>query len=102
MIPGGHLDLGEKVEQALKREIKEETSLNIYSLKFLNFREAVFDKHGWNNRHLIFFNYIAKTGSLDVKLNSEAQEYCWVSLDEALRLPLLTYTRKTIEDYKSS
>ena len=30
VIPGGHIEMGEEIEQALRREIKEETNLNIF------------------------------------------------------------------------
>ncbi len=29
-IPGGHIELGENIKQALKREIKEETGMDIF------------------------------------------------------------------------
>jgi nucleoside triphosphatase len=36
-IPGGHIDLVERTEDALKREIKEETDLDIYDIRFIFF-----------------------------------------------------------------
>lgn len=37
--------------------------------------------------------------STKVKLDSEGQEYIWVTLKEALKLPVESYTRQTIEEY---
>ena len=33
VVPGGHIELGETMEQALKREVKEETNLDISEMK---------------------------------------------------------------------
>ena len=42
IVPGGKVEFGEKLEDAVKREIKEETNLDIEILEFLDFYEAVF------------------------------------------------------------
>ena len=99
VIPGGHIELGEKVEEALKREIKEETGLDVYEIEFICFQEFIFDKAFWKKRHFIFLDFACKTNSREVKLNSEGQEFVWVTLDEALKLDIEPYTRKTIEEY---
>lgn len=99
VIPGGHIELGEKMEDALKREIKEETGLDIYDIEFVCFQEFIFDDAFWKKRHFIFFDFACKTNSSDVKLSSEGQEYVWASLKEASRLPVEPYTRRAIEEY---
>lgn len=99
VIPGGHIEKGETIKQACQREVKEETGLNIYGLKFINVQEAVFDKQFFKKRHFIFLDYLAFTkGQQKVKLNKEAQSYCWVSLKQALKLSLNTFTRKAIKE----
>lgn len=99
VMPGGHIELGEKMEEALKREIKEETGLDIYDIEFIYFQEFIFDKAFWKKRHFIFLDFACKTKSTKVELDSEGQEYVWVSLKEALKLPVEPYTRRAIKEY---
>jgi nucleoside triphosphatase len=96
VVPGGHVELGERLEETAIREAKEETGLDIYGLKFINFQEFIYDPAFWKKRHFIFFDYLCRTDSLEVQLNDEAQEYFWVGLDAALQLPLDEYTRTSI------
>ncbi len=102
VIPGGHVELGETLEEALRREIKEETNLEIRDVEFIHFQEFVYGATFWKKRHFLFFDYACRVSSSDVKLNEEAQEYAWVSVEEARGLDLESYTRKTLETYVGS
>jgi nucleoside triphosphatase len=99
VVPGGHVELGERIEEAAVREAKEETGLDIYDLEFINFQQFIHDPAFWKQRHFIFFDYAARTDSTAVVLNDEAQKYIWVELDKALKLDLDSYTRVSIEAY---
>lgn len=99
VIPGGHIELGEKIEDALRREIKEETGLDIFDIKFICWQEFIFDKVFWKKKHFIFFDFACKTKSSKVKLNSEGQEFIWLYPQEALKLSIEPYTRRTILEY---
>jgi nucleoside triphosphatase len=57
VIPGGHIELGERMEDALKREIKEETSLDIHDINFICFQEFIFDPAFYKRKHFIFFRF---------------------------------------------
>ena len=82
IIPGGHIELGEKMETALKREILEETGLEIYNIDLISIKESVYNKAFDKDKHFIFIDYICRTDSDDVILNEEAEEYEWVALNE--------------------
>jgi nucleoside triphosphatase len=97
VIPGGHVELGERIEEAAIREAKEETGLDIYNLEFINFQQFIYDPSFWKPRHFIFFDYACKTDSTSVQLNDEAEEHLWVSLEAAAQLPLDVYTRTSID-----
>lgn len=98
-IPGGHIELGERMEGALIREIKEETHLDIYDIEFILHQEFIYDDAFWKKKHFIFFDFAAKTNSTEVKLNHEAQDYIWVDLDGVFDLPLDAYTKRAVEAY---
>lgn len=96
-IPGGHVELGERMEDAVKREIKEETGLDVHDIRFLQVQENVYDDAFYKKKHFIFLDYSAKTDATDVTLNEEGQEYVWVTLQDALKLPVHKFARKTLE-----
>jgi len=100
VMPGGHIELGEKIIDALKREIKEETNLDIHNIKFLSCSDFIFDKRFWKKKHFVFHDFVCQTDSGKVKLNGEAQEYVWVSIEEAENLDIEPYTKRAIQDYK--
>jgi nucleoside triphosphatase len=100
VIPGGHIELGERMEDALRREIEEETGLAIHDISFLAFQEFIYDRAFWKQRHFLFFDYVCRTDSSDVKLNDEGQSYVWVTVEQALKLPVEPYTRTAIETYQ--
>jgi nucleoside triphosphatase len=98
-VPGGHIELGENMVQALKREVKEETNLDIFDIELITHQEFIFDDQFWKKRHFIFFDYSCKTESKEVILNDEAQDYIWVSLDEVFDLNLDKFTKTAIQRY---
>lgn len=99
VVPGGHIELGETLEDAVKREAKEETGLDVYNLKFICFQEFIFDPSFWEPRHFIFFDYFCNADSLNVQLNHEAESYGWFKIDVALSLPIDSYSKKTIHQF---
>ena len=102
VIPGGHIELGEKMEEALKREILEETGLEIYDIKLISLKESVFSETFHKGKHFIFIDYICKTDSYEVTLNDEAEEYEWVDLQEIDNYELGGFVKSLLMELKNS
>lgn len=83
-IPGGHIEIGEKIENALKRE--EETNLDVDVIKLINIQEVIFSKEFYKPKHFIFLDYVCKAKSENVKLDKEAESYIWLKPENALKL----------------
>jgi dihydroneopterin aldolase len=102
-IPGGKVEQGETREEALAREVWEETGLKIKNIRFAMVQDSIFSSEFWQERHFVMNDFIADLDSssdkADVILNSEAYEYCWIGPDKALLLPLHSACRHLIEWY---
>ena len=98
VVPGGHIEVGEKMVDAVVREAKEETGLDIYDPQLIFFQEFIQDETFWKKMHFIFFDFACKTDSSEVVLNDEAEAYVWVTLEEALTMNVDTYTINAIRE----
>lgn len=99
-VPGGHIELGERAEDAIRREVKEETGLEAEPVELLIVQQAIYPKDFHKHEHYIFMDYLLKANSSKVELDGrELQDHVWVKPEEALKLDLEEYTRIFVLKY---
>ena len=92
-IPGGKIKRGEPSLDALHREIREETALEIDDIRFVTVQDCIDSPEFLRPEHFILLNYLARATTTIVRLNDEAEEFTWLAPAEALTLDLNQPTR---------
>jgi 8-oxo-dGTP diphosphatase len=89
-IPGGIVETGEKLEQGIRREVAEETGLEVepYSM-FEIFERIMPDKEGKPEYHYVLIDYLCRRLGGEPIAASDASRVEWVA-EKNLRLYRLT------------
>jgi len=79
-FPGGAVEVGETLNEAAIREVREETSLAIEPVALAGHREVISrDAQGRVERHFLILCLAAHWRSGDVKLSEELDDARWVT-----------------------
>src|SRR3954470_14459663 len=74
-IPGGKIKWGETAEDALRREVMEETALKISNIRFAVVQDCIHSKEFYRDAHFVLLNYTCDSDGKNVVLNDEAEEF---------------------------
>ncbi|CAE6948549.1 NUDIX domain [Vibrio sp. B1FIG11] len=94
--PGGHLELGESIEDCAKREVLEETGLIVDSIEKFTFTNDIFEKEG---KHYVTLFVVASSASGEPQVTEpdKCKQWKWCRLDdlpEPLFLPLINLLKE--------
>jgi len=82
-LPGGLLELGESLQDAVRREIKEETSLDVEVGPVIETFDRVHrDDQGKIRYHFVIVDFVSWTNGGEAKAGSDAEAVAWVTADQ--------------------
>lgn len=99
LIPGGHIEPGEKATEAAQREVREETGLEIDNLEPLRFAEGINPPDFHESRHFIYLNYLAERSGGKEALSDEMTEYFWADPEDLSAYEIKDSIRPLIDYY---
>lgn len=82
-IPGGLVELGERAEQTVIREVWEETNLTVETPELIDVVDNVeLRENGKVKYHFVIIDYFVKLKGGKINAASDAAELSWVRFDE--------------------
>ncbi len=96
-IPGGVVELGEKLREAVAREVLEETGLAVEAGDVLDVFDSIFTHPDGRTRyHFVLIDFFCKPVSGTLQAASDVSEVRWISAEELTGFPIRDITAGVI------
>jgi 8-oxo-dGTP diphosphatase len=97
-LPGGVVELGERVEDAIVREVEEETGIRVRPLMLLTVLDSIRrDGEGRIRFHYILSEFLCEEVEGKLKASTDASDAGWFPVDELDSLEMSRWTKEFIE-----
>jgi 8-oxo-dGTP diphosphatase len=97
-IPGGMLELGETTAEGVRRELAEETGIEVRVLELIEVFERVIPGEAGRTRyHFVILDYLCEMVSGEAKAASDVTDVAWAREDELERFQLTAIATRVIK-----
>ena len=98
-IPGGLVEVGEKLSEAAARETEEETGVKVEVLELINVFDMIdLDESGRAKYHYVLVDFLSKPVGGKERVSDEVTDIRWVTFEEARTMDLTRTARKALEE----
>ena len=99
-IPGGMLELGETIEEGVRRELAEETGIEVRVLDLIEVFERVFPgEDGRTQYHFVILDYLCEVVSGEARAASDVTDVAWAREEELVKYALTTTATRVIRGH---
>jgi mutator protein MutT len=98
VVPGGTVELGETLEQALVREIEEETGLIVRPREVVTVFDRIVREDGGVSYHYVIIDYLCDYVAGDARAGSDAEAVALVAPEDLQAYDLPEKAREVVED----
>jgi 8-oxo-dGTP diphosphatase len=97
-IPGGMLELGESIAEGVRRELAEETGIEVRVLDLIEVFERVIPGEAGRTRyHFVILDYLCEMVSGEAKAASDVTDVAWAREDELEGFQLTAIATRVIK-----
>ena len=97
-LPGGAVETGERLRDAIIREVLEETNLAVEPLEVVEiFERLMDDAEGRTEYHYVLIDYLCQVTGGDLRAGSDSSRAAWYAREELATLKLTEGTLPVIE-----
>jgi ADP-ribose pyrophosphatase YjhB (NUDIX family) len=98
-VPGGLVEVGERLSEACVRETEEETGLKVEILELINVFDMIDkDESGRVKYHYVLIDFLVKPLGGEERLSKEITEMRWVTREEAMKMDMTRTARRAIDE----
>ncbi|UCE81306.1 MAG: NUDIX hydrolase [Methanobacteriota archaeon] len=98
-IPGGMVEVGERLSDAGVRETEEETGIRVQMLELISAFDMIdFDDEGKVKYHYVLVDFLARPTGGDEKPSEEITDLKWVSYETAKDMDLTETARRALSE----
>jgi 8-oxo-dGTP diphosphatase len=97
-LPGGILETGERLVEGVKREVAEETGLEVEPYEMFEIFERILrDEEGRAEYHYVLIDYLCRVTGGEARAADDAAGLAWVKREELRRYKLTAGTLEVVE-----